>query len=498
MADEIIIKRIQIRRGNTSEWETANPVLFYGEYGLETRISGKVALKIGDGVTNWSILSYLINQDDPTSGNGADGLSAYEIWLSIGNTGTEHDFIDSLKGVKGDKGDPGDPSQGGLTEQQVRDIVVEETAGLATEAYVNNAIINISGGDSTPFTFDPAIKLQFDKNYDNSASIYSVTSAITIVTEGNNSKVGKTTILYLKSDGVNGHGVLVNGASPIEGINPEFDPIADTVYVYYFECIGNGRIKYDIVDKFVYTGPVVLSAPANFTATSSGLDTISLAWDAVTDALGYKLYYNTDNSSNKIQINGVLSQSTNSFLHTGRTQGTDYYYFIESIGDESNFLTSGQNSAHAKTDVPVQLDPRILSAQALSQTALRFSWTNDPLNNGYKIRLSSDGGVTWGLPIDLAQDTTYYDVTGLTQGTRRYAQLLTEGNGYTILSSGYSATAWAETSNITPLDAPVMTSLTSVSSTVLAALCSQVSGNNGYDWYKDGVFMRVHCKMLIH
>ena len=39
---------------------------------------------------------------------GEDGKSAYEIWLEQGNTGTEQDFLDSLKGEKGDKGDKGD------------------------------------------------------------------------------------------------------------------------------------------------------------------------------------------------------------------------------------------------------------------------------------------------------------------------------------------------------------------------------------------------------
>ncbi|MDE6670894.1 MAG: collagen-like protein [Ruminococcus sp.] len=38
---------------------------------------------------------------------GDAGLSAYEIWLSIGNSGTEADFIMSLKGDKGDKGEQG-------------------------------------------------------------------------------------------------------------------------------------------------------------------------------------------------------------------------------------------------------------------------------------------------------------------------------------------------------------------------------------------------------
>ena len=39
--------------------------------------------------------------------DGSDGKSAYEIWLSLGNSGTETDFISSIKGEKGDKGEQG-------------------------------------------------------------------------------------------------------------------------------------------------------------------------------------------------------------------------------------------------------------------------------------------------------------------------------------------------------------------------------------------------------
>ena len=42
-------------------------------------------------------------QGDP----GEEGMSAYEVWLDLGNTGTEQDFIDSLKGPEGEPGDPG-------------------------------------------------------------------------------------------------------------------------------------------------------------------------------------------------------------------------------------------------------------------------------------------------------------------------------------------------------------------------------------------------------
>ena len=39
--------------------------------------------------------------------DGSDGKSAYQIWLSLGNSGTETDFISSIKGEKGDRGEQG-------------------------------------------------------------------------------------------------------------------------------------------------------------------------------------------------------------------------------------------------------------------------------------------------------------------------------------------------------------------------------------------------------
>lgn len=40
--------------------------------------------------------------------DGTDGDSAYQIWLDLGNEGTEQDFIDSLTGPQGDQGPQGD------------------------------------------------------------------------------------------------------------------------------------------------------------------------------------------------------------------------------------------------------------------------------------------------------------------------------------------------------------------------------------------------------
>lgn len=49
---------IQLRRGQTSLWETQNPTLEAGQIGVEIRDSEPDRFKIGDGTTNWQGLEY--------------------------------------------------------------------------------------------------------------------------------------------------------------------------------------------------------------------------------------------------------------------------------------------------------------------------------------------------------------------------------------------------------------------------------------------------------
>jgi hypothetical protein len=60
---------IQLRRGNASEWTTANPTLALAELGIETDTD---QFKIGDGATAWTALGYggIVG---PAGSDGADG-----------------------------------------------------------------------------------------------------------------------------------------------------------------------------------------------------------------------------------------------------------------------------------------------------------------------------------------------------------------------------------------------------------------------------------------
>lgn len=53
--------RMQQRRGSSSQWTSADPILAAGEIGVETDTQ---KFKIGNGISNWSDLAYFLNRDD--------------------------------------------------------------------------------------------------------------------------------------------------------------------------------------------------------------------------------------------------------------------------------------------------------------------------------------------------------------------------------------------------------------------------------------------------
>jgi hypothetical protein len=82
--------RIQVRRGTTSEWNTANPTLVEGEFGYNTTLD---KFKIGDGTSTWSVLEYVPTSADLSSSlgdyialtekGGADGVAELDATYNV-------------------------------------------------------------------------------------------------------------------------------------------------------------------------------------------------------------------------------------------------------------------------------------------------------------------------------------------------------------------------------------------------------------------------------
>ena len=86
-----------------------------GEQGQDGKSTYQLWLDLGNDGTEEDFLEFLIGENGPIGESGSDGRSAYEIWIDEGNSGTEQDFLDSLKG---EKGADGTMTFADLTEEQ--------------------------------------------------------------------------------------------------------------------------------------------------------------------------------------------------------------------------------------------------------------------------------------------------------------------------------------------------------------------------------------------
>ncbi len=100
----------QARRDTAANWNTNNPVLCDGEFGIVTDSDNENWLKVGDGVTPWKQLLF---KKGPTGAKGDKGDKG-----DTGATGAKGE--QGNKGDKGDKGDRGDAfTYSDFTEEQL-------------------------------------------------------------------------------------------------------------------------------------------------------------------------------------------------------------------------------------------------------------------------------------------------------------------------------------------------------------------------------------------
>ena len=85
--------------GNTVGEEIAGPQGPKGDKG-DTGAQGKAGSNGSNGKDGKDGLNGAKGATGAAGADGDDGLSAYQVWLNLGNTGTEQDFIDSLGGSK--------------------------------------------------------------------------------------------------------------------------------------------------------------------------------------------------------------------------------------------------------------------------------------------------------------------------------------------------------------------------------------------------------------
>jgi len=183
---------------------------------------------------------------------------------------------------------------------------------------------------------------------------------------------------------------------------------AETTYYYRIIAANSGG---DSDYSSTVSATTKLASPTGVTVTPQSTSSIRVSWNAVPSATSYKVYYETDSSTDKILATTVTGTS---FTHTGLQAGIIYNYYIVAVktGSESAYSTCVFGEV-------VPAIPTNVTAVDTNLSQIRISWNAVPGAVGYKIYCARNSSSS--AKIDM-----------LEPGTLITQQQYGAGSGYTL------------------------------------------------------------------
>jgi hypothetical protein len=122
-----------------------------------------------------------------------------------------------------------------------------------------------------------------------------------------------------------------------------------TTYWFAMSAKKEGQIESDLT-KAIYAIPrdnPPLPAPENVRA-NAGDEEITVTWDAVPGAAGYRVYYFTSFA----MYGKSPKETSNSYTFTGLTNGQDYIFWVEALDNDDNSTTGDSSSSFVYPATP--------------------------------------------------------------------------------------------------------------------------------------------------
>ena len=165
------------------------------------------------------------------------------------------------------------------------------------------------------------------------------------------------------------------------------------------------------------------TAPTNLSATALSTSSIQFNWkDNSTDELGFYIYRWSVPDGSAWVYAGWSGVNTTSFVDTGLTANTNYFYYACAYDSTGQICSPGYVWATTLATVLLPTAPTNISATALSSSAIDFVWADNSSNEtGFWIyRWSAADGSVWkNIATTAANATTFHD-TGLTASTNYF------------------------------------------------------------------------------
>ena len=227
-----------------------------------------------------------------------------------------------------------------------------------------------------------------------------------------------------------------------------------------------------------------LSAPSDFT-TTAGDTKVTFSWTAVSGASSYTLYWGTTTgiTSSSTTIRNI---STNSYSHTGLSNGTTYYYKVAAVNSAGTGTLSSELSAapasssdNSSSSTTLSAPSGLSASGAAAQVAL--DWTAVSGASSYTMYWDNSTGVSTSSNAITSISTDNYTHSSLDNGTAYYYKVATVNSAGTgTLSSEVNATT------LVLLAAPDNVSASGASGTITLNW-NAVSGADNYTLYWDNV-----------
>jgi titin len=232
-----------------------------------------------------------------------------------------------------------------------------------------------------------------------------------------------------------------------------------TVYVKYKDNLGN---------ESIYSDTITLAyAPTNLAATPVSVSQINLQWsDNSANETAFSIEYRIGSTGDYALLVNVESETT-SYVVTGLTKNTTYYFKVRAIDANGYSLFSPEASA----TTPYVSAPSNFTATASSSSAVTLTWTDNSTDEIHFFieRAASATGTYTLIQCTNVNETTYTD-NWLGHSTTYYYRIRAYNGpsscGYYSASSYpqyYSAAAEASATTLV-LNAPTNLTATAVSS----------------------------------
>ena len=227
------------------------------------------------------------------------------------------------------------------------------------------------------------------------------------------------------------------------------------------------------------TGPIQLAKPGNPREAGKTDTTITVEWDAVANASGYRFVWKNKNDSSYTYV--TLDALRTSYTLTGLETGATYNWKVQATGDKVSYLNSDFCATQTvKAGETVQLAKPVPGATTKTATSITASWDAVENASGYRFvwKNKTDSSYTY---VTLGASATSYTLTGLETGATYQWKVQATGDKVSYLNSDFCATQSVKTGETVQLAAP--TPIGSVrTSTAITTSWSAVANASGYQF----------------